>query len=46
MKLELLVLLTYMHILGTTGDTKGELDLSLLDSESESFSSSPPQKDS
>ncbi len=50
-----LVLLTYMHILHTTGDTNRKLDLSLLDSVSvsESFClsesalsfSSLPQKD-
>lgn len=45
MKLELLVLLTYMHILRTTGDTDWELDLSLLDSVRVSFRSSPPLKD-
>ena len=32
MKLELLVPLTYIHILHTTGDTNMELDLSLLES--------------
>lgn len=32
MKLELLVPLTYMHILHTSGNTKREPDLSFLDS--------------
>lgn len=37
-KLHLLVLLTYMHILHTTGDTNTDLDLSLLDSVNVSLS--------